>query len=75
MHGWPAWTTRLHADIGGFGVGADSPWQLVATANVSVSDAFTLSAGYRHLTVDRDASGTRIDESMGGSLLGVTWRF
>ncbi|MBE0489527.1 MAG: hypothetical protein IBX53_10645 [Halomonas sp.] len=71
----PAWSTLLHADIGGFGVGADSTWQLVATANYQVNDTFTLSAGYRHLAVDRDESGTRIDVSMSGPLLGATWRF
>ncbi|PRY73652.1 hypothetical protein [Halomonas ventosae] len=71
----PAWTTLLHADVGGFGVGADSTWQLVATANYAVGETLTLSAGYRHLAVDRDASGTRLDVSMSGPLLGATWRF
>lgn len=71
----PAWTTLLHADVGGFGVGADSTWQLVATANLAVSETLTLSAGYRHLAVERDASGTRLDVSMSGPLLGATWRF
>jgi len=71
----PEWTTIVHADIGGFGVGADNTWQLVATGNYQVSDVLTLSAGYRHLAVDRDESGTRIDVSMSGPLLGVTWRF
>lgn len=71
----PGWSTLVHADIGGFGAGADTTWQLVATGNYQVSDAFTLSAGYRHLVVDRNESGTRIDVSMSGPLLGVTWRF
>ncbi|MCL7931186.1 hypothetical protein [Halomonas llamarensis] len=69
------WSTILHADIGGFGVGADSTLQLVATANYAVSEAFHLSAGYRHLAVDRDEAGSRLDVSMNGPLLGVTWRF
>ncbi len=71
----PLWSTLLHADIGGFGVGADTTWQLVATGNYQASDAFTLSAGYRHLAVDREEAGTRIDVSMSGPLLGATWRF
>ncbi|MFO7649150.1 hypothetical protein [Halomonas sp. 3H] len=71
----PAWSTLLHADVGGFGVGSDSTWQLVATANLAVSETLHLSAGYRHLAVDRDASGTRLDVSMSGPLLGATWRF
>lgn len=71
----PEWSTILHADIGGFGVGTDSTWQLIATANYAVSEAFHLSAGYRHLAVDRDEAGTRLDVSMSGPLLGATWRF
>jgi hypothetical protein len=65
----------VHADIGGFGIGSDSTWQVVATANYQISKALHLSAGYRHLAVDRDESGTRIDISMSGPLLGATWRF
>ncbi|MGM0544503.1 MAG: hypothetical protein ACQERP_11580 [Pseudomonadota bacterium] len=71
----PGWSTLLHADVGGFGVGSDNTWQAVATANYRISDALHLSAGYRHLAVDRDESGTRIDISMSGPLLGATWRF
>lgn len=69
------WSTLLHADVGGFGVGSDNTWQAVATANYRISDTLHLSAGYRHLAVDRDESGTRIDISMSGPLLGATWRF
>lgn len=71
----PQWSTLVHADIGGFGVGSDSTWQVVATANYQINKALHLSAGYRHLAVDRDEPGTRIDISMSGPLLGVTWRF
>ncbi|AXY42665.1 hypothetical protein [Halomonas sp. JS92-SW72] len=71
----PAWSTLLQGDVGGFGVGSDSTWQLVATANLAVSDSLHLSAGYRHLAVERDEAGTRLDVSMSGPLLGATWRF
>ncbi|MFQ3787050.1 hypothetical protein [Halomonas sp. A29] len=71
----PRWSTLVHADVGGFGIGADSTWQVVATTNYRVNDALYLSAGYRHLALDRDEEGMRLDISMGGPLLGVTWRF
>ncbi|WP_249979187.1 hypothetical protein [Vreelandella olivaria] len=71
----PRWSTLVHADIGGFGIGSDNTWQAVATANYQISDTLHLSAGYRHLAVDRDESGTRIDVTMSGPLLGATWRF
>ncbi|MCE8038612.1 hypothetical protein [Halomonas sp. MCCC 1A11062] len=71
----PAWSTLLHADVGGFGIGADSTWQVVATANYQFSEALYLSAGYRHLALDRDEEGARLDIAMGGPLVGLTWRF
>lgn len=69
------WSTLLHVDVGGFGIGADSTWQVLATVNYRVNDALYLSTGYRYLALDRDEEGTRLDISMGGPLLGVTWRF
>ncbi|MCL5426062.1 MAG: hypothetical protein M1154_10635 [Gammaproteobacteria bacterium] len=71
----PQWSTLVHADVGGFGVGSDNTWQAMATANYQISDALHISAGYRHLAVDRDESGTRVDVSMSGPLLGATLRF
>lgn len=71
----PNWSTLVHVDTGGFGIGSDSTWQAVATANYQISNAFHLSAGFRHLSVDRDENGTRIDVSMSGPLLGATWMF
>lgn len=71
----PHWTTLLHADIGGFGVGADSTWQLIATANYQINHYIFASAGYRHLALDRDDQGTRLDVEMSGPLVGLTYRF
>ncbi|WP_404473334.1 hypothetical protein LG301_03085 [Vreelandella venusta] len=71
----PKWSTLVHIDAGGFGVGSDNTWQALATANYQINDAFHLSAGFRHLAVDRDENGTRVDVSMSGPLLGVTWMF
>lgn len=71
----PTWSTLVHVDTGGFGIGSDSTWQAVATANYQINNAVHLSAGFRHLAVDRDENGTRIDVSMSGPLLGATWMF
>ena len=71
----PNWSTLVHVDTGGFGIGSDSTWQAVATANYQIRNAFHLSAGFLHLSVDRDENGTRIDVSMNGPLLGATWMF
>lgn len=71
----PKWSTLVHIDAGSFGVGSDNTWQALATANYQINDAFHLSAGFRHLAVDRDENGTRVDVSMSGPLLGATWMF
>lgn len=73
---WSAkWSTLVHVDIGGFGIGSDSTWQAVATANYQINETFLISTGFRHLAVDRDENGTRVDVSMSGPLLGATWMF
>lgn len=71
----PKWSTLVHVDIGGFGMGSDSTWQAVATANYQINETFLISTGFRHLAVDRDENGTRVDVSMSGPLLGATWMF
>lgn len=71
----PRWSTLLYADVGGFGVGSESTWQLLGTLNYQARDNLHLSLGYRHLSVDYRDRGRRLDFSMGGPLLGVTWLF
>ncbi|MFE3838654.1 hypothetical protein [Pseudogemmobacter sonorensis] len=71
----PRWSAIFYADVGGFGVGSESTSQIVATANYQVNDNLYVSAGYRQLNVDYSDGGTRIDATMAGPLLGMTWRF
>ncbi|NNU82228.1 hypothetical protein HMH01_17465 [Halovulum dunhuangense] len=71
----PRWSVIGYADLGGFGVGSDLTWQVVATANYKATENLYLSAGYRHLYLDYDDGGTEFEGSMSGPLLGVTWRF
>lgn len=69
------WSVIGQGDVGGFGVGSRSTWQLVGTVNYRATDNLFLSAGYRHLSVDYRSGGTRIDVDLSGPLLGATWRF
>ncbi|RWR34451.1 hypothetical protein D2T29_02585 [Sinirhodobacter populi] len=71
----PRWSAIFYADAGGFGAGSDRTFQIVATANYQVNDNLYVSAGYRQLNVDYRSGGTRMDVTMAGPLLGVTWRF
>lgn len=71
----PDWSTLVYADTGGFGIGSDATWQLLGTLNYRARDNLQLSLGYRHLSVDYRERGRRLDFSMGGPLLGVTYLF
>ncbi|MGQ0565633.1 MAG: hypothetical protein ACT4OK_11255 [Gemmobacter sp.] len=71
----PRWSAILYADVGGFGVGSDQTSQLLAVANYQVSDRFYVSGGLRRLHVDYRDAGTRLDVTMAGPILGLTWRF
>ncbi|WP_188465713.1 hypothetical protein [Bizionia arctica] len=43
---------NLRADIGGFGIGSELTWQVQAEAGYMFSDLFSLSLGYRYISID-----------------------
>lgn len=63
------------ADIGGFGVGSDLTWSVLGTVNYVVNDSWSVSAGYKHLSVDYDDDGYVFDVDLSGPVLGATYRF
>lgn len=65
----------VQGDVGGFGVGSDSTWQMLATANYSFNDKLALSAGYKVLSVDYEDDGHVFDTTLSGPVLGMTFRF
>ena len=71
----PRWSLIGYADVGGFGVGSDQTWQWLATVNYLHGERWAFSAGLRQLSVDYRDGGTRIDATLAGPLLGVSWRF
>jgi len=69
----------LRADIGGFGVGSDASWQVLATYNWQMC---TMSGhpidgylGYRALSVDYSQASYKYDVLMQGPVMGATMRF
>lgn len=48
------WLFQFRGDIGGFGVGSDLTWQLQAYAGYRFTKVFSLTAGYRVLSMDYD---------------------
>jgi len=69
------WTAFAYADVGGFGIGSDLTTQVAVAANWRATDNVFLSVGYRVLNLDYNRGGTRIDTTMQGPLVGVTWQF
>ncbi len=71
----PNWSALIYGDLGGFGVGSDATWQVMGSVNYQMKDNIYLSLGYRHLKVDYQDNGKKLDFSLGGPIIGVTFRF
>jgi opacity protein-like surface antigen len=71
------WTAVLYGDFGGFGVGSDSTYQLIAGLNWQFAKHFSVKAGYRYLYQDYedDDEGFKWDMAAQGPYLGLGIRF
>jgi len=69
------WNFIGYADVGGFGVGADTTYQLAAGVNYEYSKSTTIKFGYRYLKVDYDKSGFVYDMKNDGLYIGVGMKF
>ena len=61
--------------LGGFGVGADLEWSVMAGATYAVTERFGLTMAWRYLAVDYEQDGIVFDVTQSGPLLGATFRF
>ena len=67
-----------YGDVGGFGVGAHSDWQVLGTIDYTPNSWIDLHLGYRSLNFDYTASGgldLGFNVHMKGPLLGATFKF
>lgn len=71
----PRWSSLAYADVGGFGLGSDATWQVLALANYQATEQWFVSMGYRHQRLDYRDQGKRLDVALSGPMLGVTYRF
>jgi hypothetical protein len=75
------WRFNLRGDIGGFGVGSDFSYQVLANFGWQATDAVRVVFGYRVIGFDyedgsRGSSGyQRFDLTEQGPLAGVAWQF
>lgn len=68
-------SVQAQADVGGFGVGSDITWSVLATGNYILTENLSVSAGYKILEVDYSDDGYVFDTRLSGPVLGATWRF
>ncbi len=71
----PKWDFTGMADAGGFGVGSRLTYQLYAAATYRLSDRWSLTAGYRYMSVDYRNDGFISDIVEQGPILGTQFRF
>jgi opacity protein-like surface antigen len=73
------WSVGVRGDVGGFGVGSDLTWQMMASVNWMVRDNLEVVAGYRYLDADyEDGSGAdlfKYDMVTSGPGIGVSFKF
>lgn len=70
-----AWTLVGYADYGGFGVGSDPTYQLLAGVNWQFSKSVSAKAGYRYLYQDYQNGSFVWDMKSTGYYLGAGFRF
>ena len=71
------WGLTGYGDVGGFGVGAHTDWQVLGTIDYTLSPSWNLHLGYRSLNFNITGSQGRFgfDVHMRGPILAGTFRF
>ena len=71
------WGLTAYGDVGGFGVGAHTDWQVLGTVDYTLSPSWNLHLGYRSLNFNITGSEGRFgfDVHMRGPILAGTFRF
>ena len=66
-----------YGDLGGFGVGAHTDWQLIGTIDYALTSSINLHLGYRSLNFNYSASDSNLgfNVHMRGPILAGTFRF
>jgi hypothetical protein len=69
-----AWRFEVRGDIGGFGVGSEFTYQMMALFHVALSDMFAIPFGYRVLGYKLDTGGVSMNILMSGLVAGFDIR-
>jgi hypothetical protein len=71
----PEFYLTAMANLGGFGVGSDTTWDVFGGLGYQVNNWFSAVIGYRHLAVDYKEGNFIFDVEMSGPVIGGVFRF
>jgi opacity protein-like surface antigen len=71
----PRWSVLGYADVGGFGVGSQSAWQVQASAKYDWTKSVSTSFGYRTQYINYDDSGFKAKLDFSGLYFGLGYKF
>lgn len=69
------WSVLGWGLVGGFGVGSDFAWDVIAAVNYQFSPTITGKIGFRYLDMDYQGDRFEYDAGMGGPFVGVGIKF
>ncbi len=70
------WYGALFLDGGGFGVGSDSTYQVIATVGYRINEKWAVQGGYRYLNIDKEETNSRdLEIELSGPIIGAVYRF
>lgn len=69
------WFAMLEADVGGFGVGSDFSWHVMAALGFKFNDHVAVELGWKHLDVDYEDGDYVFDVALSGPFLAFTFTF
>jgi outer membrane receptor protein involved in Fe transport len=65
----------VSGDVGGFGAGSKLSYQVLGTVGWQFAEDWSVQAGYRYLSVNKDFDGEDIKFKFHGPIIGVSYRF
>lgn len=67
------WSGTLFADVGG--AGSSNTWQAIASVNYVLSERWTMNAGYRTMSIEKDIGNIPTTIELSGPLIGFSYNF
>lgn len=69
------WFIGVSGDVGGFGAGSKLTYQVLGTVGWEFADSWSLQAGYRYFSVNKEFDGDDIKLKLHGPIIGISYTF